>query len=320
MADDPTTLSDMVLIPDVFRQYIIEASVKLDAFLSSGIAVDLSEVIEDFGTTVEMPFFTALSGDDDVSDDTQDIVIHNIDSSKDIAAKLQRDKAFGATDLSAELSGADPMLAIAATIGKWWSERRQAALLASVGGAMACANMAGNVFDISALTDGAQYFDGESFIDATHMLGDHANALKGVAVHSDTEKVMKKQDLIDYIKPSTGGEPIPFYQGKRVVVTDDMPVTNGTYTSYIFGPGAVGFAQRPRRKPVERGRDPLKNGGRDYLVTREQWVFHPRGIKWIGTPVKATPSNSELAVAASWTRVWQPKNIRIVKFVHKLTA
>ena len=48
--------------------------------------------------------------------------------------------------------------------------------------------------------------------------------------------------------------------------------------------------------------------------------MHPRGVKWIGTPVKSTPGNAELATPANWTRVWQPKNIRIVKFVHKLPA
>jgi hypothetical protein len=320
MPDNPTNLSDMILIPGVFREYVIEASVRLDAFLNSGIAVDLSTVIEDFGTTVEMPFFTALSGTDDVSDDTVDISINQIDSSKDIACKLARDKAFGATDLSAELTGADPMGAITTSIGKWWAEKRQAALLSAVGGAMGAANMTANVLDISGLSGGAEFFDGESFIDATHMLGDHSSTLKGVAIHSDTEKVMKKQDLIDFIQPSAGGDPVPFYQGKRVVVTDDMPVTAGVYTTYVFGPGAVGFAQRPRKNPAEKWRDPLKNGGRDFIVTREQWVMHPRGVKWIGTPVKSTPGNAELATPANWTRVWQPKNIRIVKFVHKLPA
>jgi hypothetical protein len=30
------------------------------------------------------------------------------------------------------------------------------------------------------------------------------------------------------------------------------------------------------------------------------------------------PSNTELAAKANWTRVYEPKNIRIVRLVHKI--
>ena len=55
------------------------------------------------------------------------------------------------------------------------------------------------------------------------------------------------------------------------------------------------------------------------IVNRRQWVMHPRGVKWLGgTQAGVTPTNAELATATNWTRVYDPKQIRIVAFKHKL--
>jgi hypothetical protein len=48
-------------------------------------------------------------------------------------------------------------------------------------------------------------------------------------------------------------------------------------------------------------------------------VLHPRGIKFLGgSVVGSSPTNAELALAANWTRIYDTKNIRILKFVHKI--
>lgn len=312
-----TRLAD-VIVPEIWRGYMINETTRLDAFVESGIAANVSAEIEDWGVTVNVPFFNDLTGDSNVSDDTTDIQVKGITTGLDVAPALMRDDAFGATQLSAELSGSDPAGAIASRVGKYWAGERQKALLKTLDGVFGAASMAPNLFDISGLTGGAANFGASAFIDATHALGDHSRLLSGVAIHSDTEKAMKKADLIQYIQPSSGGLPIPYYQGKRVIVDDQMPVTTGVYTSYIFGSGAVAYADKARDNAVEVGRDPLKNGGRDYIVTRERWCFHIRGVKWIGTPVKSTPSNAELAVGTNWLRVYDPKQIRVVAFKHKI--
>jgi hypothetical protein len=129
---------------------------------------------------------------------------------------------------------------------------------------------------------------------------------------------MKGLDLIDFIKPSEGGMPIPTYMGHYLLVDDNMPKSAGVYTTYIFGNGSIGFAQAPAKNPVEAGREALQGGGLDYIVNRRHVVMHPRGIKWIGTPAGPTPTNTELATNTNWTRVWENKNVKIVKFVHKI--
>jgi hypothetical protein len=50
-------------------------------------------------------------------------------------------------------------------------------------------------------------------------------------------------------------------------------------------------------------------------------VLHPRGIRWTpvsGVPAKTSPSNTELENVANWTRVYEPKNIRIVRMTFNI--
>jgi hypothetical protein len=318
-----------MIVPTKFNKYVQVLATEKSRLFQSGIITDLSSVIdaEIEGKTVNMPFFNDLDASDaeQVLDDTTDLTVGKMTTGQDVAVKLLRGKAFGTSDLAADLSGADPIDAIANRFAEWWNKRMQTALLATLAGSMGSAAMAANVNDISALTAGAQYFDADSFIDSAFLLGDEQGGLTGVAVHSLTLKAMVKADLIDFMPDSEGKLTIPTYLGKAVLVDDSMPVSGAgatrVFTTYIFGQGAVGYGERSPKVPVEVERQALKGMGQEYIVNRRQWVMHPRGIKWLGsTQVGVTPSNTELATTTNWQRVYDPKVIRIVAFKHQLAA
>lgn len=318
----PTALAD-VIEPELFRQYVLQKSTELSSFWQSGVIEDLTSLIMNQmgGVTVHMPFFNDLTGADEVVDDTADLSVAKITTGMDIAAKLYRAKVYGGTDLAADLAGSDPINVIVDRFAEYWNRTQQQTLLSAVAGAtgaMAAEGTPLNTLDISGGTGAAAVLDGESFIDACNTLGDAEAGLGAVAIHSKTYALMRKQDLIDFEHASDQGKDIPYYMGKRVIVNDVMPVSGSTYTSYIFGQGAIGYGETAPKNPVEPWRDPLKGGGYDYIVQRRQFCLHPRGIKWVGTPVKATASNAELATAANWTRVYDHKLIKIVAFKHKL--
>lgn len=323
-----TRLADMI-VPTKFNKYVQVLSTQKSELYQSGIITDLTSVIdaEIEGKTVNMPFFNDLDASDaeQVLDDTTDLTVGHMTTGQDVAVKLLRGKAFGSSDLAADLSGADPIDAIANRFADWWNKRMQTALLSTLAGAMGCASMSDNVNDISALTGGAEFFDADSFIDSAFLLGDEQGGLNAVAVHSLTLKAMVKADLIDFVPDSQGKLTIPTYLGKSVIVDDSMPVTgNGTdrvFTTYIFGPGAIGYGEKSPKVPVEVERQALKGMGQEYIVNRRQWVMHPRGIKWLGgTQAGVTPSNAELATTTNWQRVYDAKIVRIVAFKHKLAA
>ena len=323
-----TRLADMI-VPTKFNKYVQVLSTQKSELYQSGIITDLSSVIdaEIEGKTVNMPFFNDLDASDaeQILDDTTDLTVSKMTTGQDVAVKLLRGKAFGSTDLAADLSGADPIDAIANRFADWWNKRMQTALLATLAGAMGSDDMAPNVNDISALTGGAANFDADSFIDSAFLLGDEQGGLNGVAVHSLTLKSMVKADLIDFVPDSQGKLTIPTYLGKTVLVDDSMPVTGSgadrVFTTYIFGPGAIGYGERSPKVPVEVERQALKGMGQEYIVNRRQWVMHPRGVKWLGSAqTGVTPSNTELANKANWKRVYDAKIIRIVAFKHKLAS
>jgi hypothetical protein len=323
-----TRLADMI-VPTKFNKYVQVLSTQKSELFTSGIITDLTSVIdaEIEGKTVNMPFFNDLDASDaeQVLDDATDLTVGKMTTGQDVAVKLLRGKAFGTSDLASDLSGADPISAIANRFAEWWNKRFQTALLATLSGAMGSADMAANVNDISALTGGAEFFDADSFIDSAFLLGDEQGGLNGVAVHSLTLKAMVKADLIDFLPDSQGKLTIPSYLGKTVLVDDSMPVTgagaNRVFTTYIFGPGAIGYGEKSPKVPVEVERQALKGMGQEYIVNRRQWVMHPRGIKWLGAnQAGVTPANSELADVANWKRVYDAKIIRIVAFKHKLAS
>jgi hypothetical protein len=323
MTDTPTKVAD-VIEPEVFNPYFREMSTRVNRFFASGIVASVPEVAigDKGGTLVQMPFWQALGEDAQLLDDNDDLVIKKIETEQDTAVLNARALVYGATDLAGALAGDDPMTAIAAGIGENWSYVLNKQIIATLKGAfgsMAAESPDVNTLDISGLSGAAGQLDGASFIDAAQMLGDFKDRIVGVLMHSAVEAHLAKADLIETLLDSEGKILMNSFMGKTVIVDDANTPTNGVYDTYLFGPGAFGWAEGSPKVPSETGRDPLKNGGQEYLVTRRHYVLHPRGIRWTptsGVPAKTTPSNTELASAANWTRVYQAKNIRMVRLQH----
>lgn len=319
----PTQLGDLI-VPDVWHNYTVQASTVSSNFWQSGIVADLNAVVGDQlgGASVNMPFLNDLYGDSELFDPAVDLSVNKMTASKDSAHKLLRAKVFGSADIAAALAGTDPVQAILSRFGNYWGREYNRTLIAAVVGATGAMAAAGiNNLDLTAngATGAATIFDGEAFIDARALLGDRADKLKAVAVHSRVYALMAKQDLITFIPDSEAKATIPTYMGARLIQDDNLPVTNGTYTTVLFGEGAVGYAENQLPTAFEMFRDPLKGGGYSQLITRKSFVIHPLGIKFTGSAMAAaSPTNVELANATNWAPVFEPKNIPIVTLKSKI--
>jgi len=320
-----TVLSDAI-VPDVFTPYVINRTAELSALWTSGIVAPVPELdmgdvnSQQGGNKIQMPFWNDLAGNDQILSTNTNLTVGNITSAKDVAVLNARALVYGAKDLVGPLAGSDPMTAIGDLYAAKWSRRMQAALisvLAGAFGALAAESPDVNIYDISGLSGAAAVADGEAVIDAMGMLGDAEGVLTAVAMHSNTERLFRKLNLIDYVLDSDN-KPVAMYMGKRVIIDDGMPVSSGVYTTYFFGPGAIGFGEGTPKVPTETERNGLVGGGEEYLISRRHFTLHPRGIKWIGTAAADTPTNAELATAGNWSRVYEAKQIRMVAFKHKL--
>jgi len=316
----PATKISNVIVPSVFNPYVIQRSAELSRLVQSGIIVgnpELDRLASAGGKLINMPFWNDLSGDDEVLSDSGSLTPEAITSGQDVAALFMRGKAWGVNDLATALSGDDPMKAIGDLVAEYWARRRQALTFSMLKGVFAAGSMSGNVHDISGLVGALAVISGETFLDAKQKLGDAAEKLTAVAMHSATYTLLQKKDLIEYVVDSKGGKPIPYYMEREVIVDDGCPSAAGVYTTYLFGQGAIGLGNGAAPVPTETDRDSL--AGEDILINRQHFVLHPRGVKWNNAAVVgSSPTNAEAETAANWTRVYENKNIRIVQFKHKL--
>lgn len=317
-----TTLSDLI-VPELFTPYVTEKTAEKSAFFQSGAVRELPSLTagNKGGQMVNLPYFQDLSGSDNLLDEGLDITPAAINAEADIAVIHAREKAWGATDLARAFSGSDPIGAVADLVAGFWARRMQALLISSLNGAMA--NVTDNLLDISGNADPACNIDGASFIDACQKMGDAKDRITAVAMHSAVEASLAKADVIDYLPASEGRTQIPYFMGKRVIVDDNMPLSGDVYTTYLFGEGAVAYADAGTPVATEVHRDPSSAGGQDQLFTRRHFILHPRGVAFTpdaGVPALATPSNAELADSVNWTQKYESKNVRIVQFKHKISA
>ncbi len=312
-----TRIAD-VIVPEVFNPYVIERTAELSALQQSGIIAnnpELDRLASTGGRIINMPYWEDLGGEDEVLSDSTPLTPDKITASKDAAVLLLRGKAWSANDLAKALSGDDPMGAIGDLVAAYWARRRQATLISILKGVFDSPSMASNTHDISGETEN-NGFTAETFIDASYKLGDAESKLTAIAVHSSTYASLRKQNLIEFIKDSDNQQ-IPTYMGKRVIVDDGMPVEDDVFTTYIFGQGAIGLGNGGAPVPTETDRDSLQ--GDDILINRQHFILHPRGVKFTDAKVAGeAPTNAELATADNWTRVYEPKNVRIVAFKHKI--
>lgn len=89
----------------------------------------------------------------------------------------------------------------------------------------------------------------------------------------------------------------------------------------VFGTVPAGSSGDPAGfVPTETDRAKRKGSGVDYLINRKTMILHPRGIAWQNAEVAKTegPSRTEVAIPKNWKPVYEPKQIRIVAFKHKL--
>lgn len=100
-------------------------------------------------------------------------------------------------------------------------------------------------------------------------------------------------------------EVTPFVGSTVSEVTANMYVVKDTqYVTYVFGEGAIQYADLGAKVPYEMSRDPKTNGGEDTLYARERLCFAPYGLSFTKKSVATlSPTNAELEKGENWKLV-----------------
>jgi hypothetical protein len=331
-----TAIADIV-VSTAFEKYAIERTAELSAFGQCGI-IEHSPVFDALasggGRTVEMPFWKDITATRQILSDSASLTVNKITADKDIARIHNDAQAWSVNHLAKVISGDDPMQAIVDLVGEYWARTDEGIVVSCLKGIFAAASMAGNKLSIASESVAGQStstrLNGSTFVDATVKLGDRGDRLTAVAMHSATEAAMRKLDLIDFLPDSEGKTQIRTFQGRRVIVDDNLPTRSGTtdgtvYTTYLFGPGAFAKGAAPLdgtplmggigTEGLEFYRDALASDSD--MINRRRYILHPRGVKFTSASVAAdSPTNAELETGANWVRVFENKNVRMVAIEH----
>lgn len=311
------TLRGDVIIPEIFNPYIEEQTTLRNAFITSGVVMQMAELnATDGGDFINLPNWVAnLSGDAEVLADNSSLTPGNITAASQRAVILHRGRAFGARDLAGLAAGSDPLAAIGNKVGAYIANQQQKDLLACLTGAFATALNGLSVATAEAFPTAAMVSEGRA------KLGDQGEKLSVMAMHSSAYYELVTLKALDYVSAaelgaaapvggsrvgSFGDVRIPTYMNMQVVVSDDL----GQNDVYFFTPGAIASGEQAGLRS-EQDRDILAKAS--YVSFDWHNVYHPIGVKYIGTG--ANPNRTTLQDGDNWEQVFDNKNIGIIKGV-----
>lgn len=317
----------------------------LTALYDSGAVQEnaqIASLIANGGDFYTIPFYDVLGGTPVNYDGATNITATEHSGIAQNGVVYGRANAWKARQFIRDFnSGADPMQSITAQVAKFWQKRRQAILLKILDGVFSVAddetdnwdawqlhttNLATTTTSAAAANRIAATTVGDAIQKA---VGDNADAFGMAIMHSAVANALAKLDLLEYRKyTDANGIQRPLriadINGMAVIIDDGVPVKASSsatgekeYTTYLFGSGAIQHANAPVSMPYEEKRDALANGGEDYLITRVRETLHPNGFSFVlpGSGYTHSPTDEQLAAAANWRLVGDPKGIAMARII-----
>ena len=360
MTNVSTTIAD-VIVPEIFTPYTQQLTMEKTAIIQSGVAARddfLDNLLAGGGLTFTVPSWQDI-GDpaENVSSDdaNTDSTPNTTQTSGEVAVRLSRNSSWSTMRLATALAGADPMQSIASRVSDYWVRRLQRAFVAVANGVFTTNELSDptlgrsgrtglsaaygaqadltNSIAASAYSAGVTDFQAESFIDTATLLGDAAEDVTAVFMHSIVYSKAQKNNLIDFIPDAEGHINIPVFLGRRVIGDDGMPNPagdtannantgggSGLYHTWLVGPASFRLGVGTPVVPTEVFRYPSRgNGaGSDVLFNRVEWAIHPVGHAWVGSsPVyEGGPTNGQLSASGSFVRVFpERKQIKLARLI-----
>ena len=252
-------------------------------------------------------------------------------------------------------AGVDFMDNVAAQIGDYKMEVKQAMLLAILEGVFSMTTtgttvpakaakefIAKHVYDITSNTGDDALVGAATLNKAIQQAcGDNKNIFKLVIMHSEVATNLENMKLLKYMTQTDGDGierelALATWNGRTVLIDDNMPTedvaatTNPAadaytkYTTYVLGEDAIILDDIGDSVPYEMSRNPEKNGGQDTLYVRDRYIVGVDGISFEKpATITASASNTDLKTGSNWniindgTNAIPHKAIAIAKIVSK---
>jgi hypothetical protein len=324
-----------IIVPDIWDPYISEMSTYKNQFIRSGIIQSVPNLqgVKEGGHFVNVPFWVAnLDGDLEVMTDTTSFTPGKLTADSQVGVVLHRGRAWASRDLAALAAGSDPMAAIGERVSEYIANQQQKELLKILEGAFGglASNTGAALETLSYIPGGTATLTAGTIAKMRSLLGDHGDKLSAIAIHSAVYYDLQERKLVDFVATgdalsvpassfggqsyqgafgSPGSENVPFFCGLRLVVDDDVTNDGTNYAIYGFTNGAIGQAEQQGQR-TETDRDILAK--EDAMSIDMHWLYHPMGLSWTNQGI-TNPTRAQLATIGNWSKVYETKNIGVVR-------
>jgi hypothetical protein len=312
----PTKFRGKVFNDNVFEKYMKTLpSTKENSLIKSAIFKNVSKYRAKMseqagGYFITEPIKGRIGGEPVNYDGQTNITSNERDTFYQTKIAIGRANAWGEDDFVTELTG-ENFMAEAQEIKDYWDGELQKIVLSMLKG----------IFGMTNNEDFANKHtyevEGNLTADALNRasqkaLGDKKKNLSVVFMHSAVSTNLEGLNLIEFLKytDKDGIErdlTIGTYNGKLVIVDDDMPVeeveagegTETVYTSYMFENGFFEIENVGVKVPSEVVRNATERGGHTDLVSRVRYVIVPKYISY-KTKTAKSPLNADLENGSNW--------------------
>lgn len=282
-----------------------------------------------------IPFYGRIGGDAVNYDGKTDISATGLETYEQAIIAVGRAKAWTEKDFSTDITaGVDFMSEVAKQVAWYWDEVNTGILLSILKGVFSITGddktsfVDTHTLDISGEGTNNKIDPTTLNIAMQKACGDKRAKFSLVFMHSAVATNLENQNLLEYLKytDSKGVQrslPLATWNGRTVIIDDSFTIdtsgvgvlSEGTsktrgaiptaagakYVTYIFGEGAIQYADLGVKEPYEMSRDPKTNGGEDTLYTRERLCYAPYGLSFTKSSVAShSPTNTELENGANW--------------------
>ena len=310
---------------EVFTGMMQEADYWKTPIIASGIVQQDSSIMDligEKGNVATIPIYKPLdaneSGMEPLNNDgLTDNTPTEISGDKQTCMLIQRMKAFKAKDFTKELTGADPMTLIRNKIAGYYAQVWEIELMNIAAAVLGVSALSNHVLDLA--SKDKQIEAGTIYDVEQAALGDMADGLGLIVMHSMIYKQYKKLDMVDFDKYTVAGMikdaiTLPTIAGKHVLVTDSYTKdSSGNYLTYLFGEGAfLSCDKNNYENQYTTDYDPETSAGVEKFCTKQGKVLHPNGISLaVDNIAKESPTKAELGTAANWSLKYNTKNVKM---------
>ena len=314
-----------------FAGYVAEAVHARSMLLRSGVVIQHPAVnARAGGLQVEVPTWKSISPVEEVIESNNSwgaskggyLTPQHLKAAKQVAPILRRGFAYAADDISMMALGVDPLNHLRLQIADALNSLREKTLFGMLGGVFSSSATGVSTLTTDVAATGttapgaANYLSAATAIAGKAPLGERAESLRVIAMHSNVYFYLQQSGLLTFssdslssgtdIKWGGGGvgitdTSIAWFCGMRVVVSDSLTaLASGTsggakkYPVYMFQDGALAEGYQNELR-IESDRNILSK--ETVVSTDYHYAFHLFGFTWSGG---TNPDDTALGTAGNW--------------------